>query len=76
MATRSETNEGNDKHQSKAERKQNTYQEATATAELGWVAVAICGTTEGNDNQHGNAERKQMPSKKQQQQQNLDEAND
>ena len=64
------------KDTSKAERKQNTYQEATATAELGWVAVANCGTKEGNDEQHSNAERKQTPSKKQQQPQNLDGAND
>ena len=59
MATRSETKEGNDKHQSKAERKQNTYQEATATAELGWVVVAKSETKEGNDKQQSKAKRRQ-----------------
>ena len=61
--TEIETNEGNDKHQSKAERKQNTYQEATATAELGWVAAAKCGTRRAmtNNKAKQSASRTHLP---------------
>ena len=47
IAARPETKEGKQQHHGKAERKHNTYQEANATAELGWVAVANCWDKRG-----------------------------